>query len=68
MCALHIPGAYFAIDCLLNVECICILEQVWKITNIFIFMIVFQTAYHSDEEIEETETFVLITISNRPFT
>jgi len=23
MCVLHLPGAYFAIDYLLNVECIC---------------------------------------------
>jgi len=67
MCALHIPGAYFAIDCLLNVECTCILEQVWKITNILFPSLFFNPPTiqinKCTPENEETEIFVLITIT-----
>jgi len=65
MCALHIPGAYFAIDCLLNVECTCILEQVWEITIISILSLFFNlpTINKCTHENEETEIYGLITIT-----
>jgi len=44
MRALHKPGAYFDIDCLLNVECTSVENQ-----EHFISVIVFQPAYHSDK-------------------
>jgi len=50
MCVLHIPGAYFAIDYLLNVECICFLEQTIYFHDCFSNRLPFTS------EIEETES------------